>query len=392
MIYFDNGATTFPKPESVVRAINNALRYYGANPGRSGHKMSMKASEVMFDCRNNVARLFDVDTPEKVIFTQNCTVAVNTVIRGLLKSGDHVVISSLEHNAVVRPLEFMKKYGVEYSIADYIPYDDEKTIENFRNAIKENTKLVICIHASNVFGVKLPVERISALCRIHGILFCLDAAQTAGVVPISLKNSCIDFLCTSGHKSLYGPMGTGLLVINTEQIPDSLFQGGTGSMSSERSQPEILPDKYESGTPNLVGIAGLNEGVKFVLNKSVESIEKHEMTLAQLMYDRLERLNDVILYTRRPDINISVPVISFNIDGLDSEQTASILNKKYNIAVRAGLHCAPLAHEFFHTEKTGTVRAVASIFTDRRQVLYFTDAVADISKFKKAMKKVAINV
>lgn len=392
MIYFDNGATTFPKPESVVRAINNALRYYGANPGRSGHKMSMKASEVMFDCRNNVARLFDVDTPEKVIFTQNCTVAVNTVIRGLLKSGDHVVISSLEHNAVVRPLEFMKKYGVEYSIADYIPYDDEKTIENFRNAIKENTKLVICIHASNVFGVKLPVERISALCRIHGILFCLDAAQTAGVVPISLKNSCIDFLCTSGHKSLYGPMGTGLLVINTEQIPDSLFQGGTGSMSSERSQPEILPDKYESGTPNLVGIAGLNEGVKFVLNKSVDSIEKHEMTLAQLMYDRLERLNDVILYTRRPDINISVPVISFNIDGLDSEQTASILNKKYNIAVRAGLHCAPLAHEFFHTEKTGTVRAVASIFTDRRQVLYFTDAVADISKFKKAMKKVAINV
>ncbi len=392
MIYFDNGATTFPKPESVVRAINNALRYYGANPGRSGHKMSMKASEVMFDCRNNVARLFDVDTPEKVIFTQNCTVAVNTVIRGLLKSGDHVVISSLEHNAVVRPLEFMKKYGVEYSIADYIPYDDEKTIENFRNAIKENTKLVICIHASNVFGVKLPVERISALCRIHGILFCLDAAQTAGVVPISLKNSCIDFLCTSGHKSLYGPMGTGLLVINTEQIPDSLFQGGTGSMSSERSQPEILPDKYESGTPNLVGIAGLNEGVKFVLNKSVDSIEKHEMTLAQLMYDRLERLNDVILYTRRPDINISVPVISFNIDGLDSEQTASILNKKYNIAVRAGLHCAPLAHEFFHTEKTGTVRAVASIFMDRRQVLYFTDAVADISKFKKAMKKVAINV
>ncbi|MEE1319409.1 MAG: aminotransferase class V-fold PLP-dependent enzyme [Ruminococcus sp.] len=392
MIYFDNGATTFPKPESVVRAINNALRYYGANPGRSGHKMSMKASEVMFDCRNNVARLFDVDTPEKVIFTQNCTVAVNTVIRGLLKSGDHVVISSLEHNAVVRPLEFMKKYGVEYSIADYVPYDDEKTIENFRNAIKENTKLVICIHASNVFGVKLPVERISALCRIHGILFCLDAAQTAGVVPISLKNSCIDFLCTSGHKSLYGPMGTGLLVINTEQIPDSLFQGGTGSMSSERSQPEILPDKYESGTPNLVGIAGLNEGVKFILNKSVESIEKHEITLAQLMYDRLERLNDVILYTRRPDINISVPVISFNIYGLDSEQTASILNKKYNIAVRAGLHCAPLAHEFFHTEKTGAVRAVASIFTDRRQVLYFTDAVADISKFKKAMKKVAINV
>lgn len=392
MIYFDNGATTFPKPESVVNAVNNALRYYGANPGRSGHKMSMKASEIMYECRSNAAKLFNIDSPEKVVFTPNCTVAVNTVIRGLLKEGDHAVISSLEHNAVVRPLEFMKKYGVEYSVADYVPYDDEKTIDNFRNAIRDNTKLVICIHASNVFGVKFPIERISALCRIHGILFCLDAAQTAGVVPISLKDSCIDFLCTSGHKGLYGPMGTGLLIINTDKIPDSLYQGGTGSMSSDKSQPEILPDKFESGTPNLPGIAGLNEGIKFVLRKSTESVEKYEMSLAQLMYDRLERINGVKLYTKRPDSDISVPVISFNIDELDSEETASILNNKYNIAVRAGLHCAPMAHEFFQTDKSGTVRAVVSVFTDKRQVIYFTNAVADISKFKKAMKKVAINV
>ena len=391
MIYFDNGATTFPKPEPVVNAVNKTLKFYGANPGRSGHKMSMKASEIMYECRNNVSKLFSVDSPENVIFTQNCTVALNTVIRGLLKKGDHVIISSLEHNAVVRPLEFMKKYGVDYSIADFVPNNDEKTIENFRNEIRENTKLVICIHASNVFGVKLPVERISALCRIHGILFCVDAAQTAGIVPISLKDSCIDFLCTAGHKGLYGPMGTGILIINTNKIPESLFQGGTGSLSSDKSQPEILPDRFESGTPNLPGIAGLNEGINFILKKSVILMQKKEMQLIQVLYDKLKNIDGVILYTDRPSIETAVPVISFNIEGLDSEETASILNKKFNIAVRAGLHCAPMAHEFYKTDNIGTVRAVISAFTDFRQVTYFADAVSDINKFKKAMKKVEIN-
>lgn len=392
MIYFDNGATTFPKPESVVNAVNRTLKIYSANPGRSGHKMSMKASEIMYDCRNNAAKLFSVESPENIIFTQNCTVALNIVIRGLLKKGDHVIISSLEHNAVVRPLEFMKKYGIDYSIADFVTNDDDKIIENFRNEIRDNTKLVICIHASNVFGVKFPIERISALCRINNILFCVDAAQTAGIVPISLKNSCIDFLCTAGHKGLYGPMGTGILIINNDKIPESLFQGGTGSLSSDKSQPEILPDKFESGTPNLPGIAGLNEGIKFILKKSITLLQKNEMQLIQMMYDRLKNINDVILYTERPTIDTSVPVISFNIDGLDSEETASILNKKYNIAVRAGLHCAPMAHEFYNTDNTGTVRAVISAFTDSQQIAYFTNSVADISKFKKALKKVEIDV
>lgn len=392
MIYFDNGATTFPKPECVVRAVNGALKYYGANPGRSGHNMSLKASETIYDCRVNCAKLFGIDKPENIIFTSNCTVALNTVIKGLLKSGDHVIISSLEHNAVVRPLEFMKNYGVEYSIADYVPYDDEKTIDNFRKLIKSNTRLVICTHASNVFGVKLPVERIAALCRIYGILFCVDAAQSAGVVPVSLKDTCIDFLCTAGHKGLYGPMGTGILVINSEETPESLIQGGTGSMSSCRRQPEILPDKYESGTPNLPGIAGLNAGVKFVLQRSPEKIEKKEMMLAQSMYDRLINIKNVKLYTKRPDSKSFVPVISFNIDGYESEQTAVLLNDRFNIAVRAGLHCAPLAHEFFHTDEIGTVRAVMSVFSTQGQIEYFANAVYQISHFKNPSKKVAINI
>lgn len=379
MIYFDNGATTFPKPENVIRAVNLTLRS-GANPGRSGHRMSLAASKIIYDCRVNCAKLFDLESPESIIFTLNCTSALNTVIKGVLKKGDHAVISSLEHNAVLRPIEFFKSSGVEYSIADCVPYNDEETINNFRNAIKDNTRLVICTHASNVFGLKLPVERIAALCRIYGILFCVDAAQSAGVIPISMRESCIDFLCTSGHKGLYGPMGTGILAVNTEQTPDSLIQGGTGSMSASRSQPDVLPDKYESGTPNLSGIAGLNEGVKFVLSKNPMRIWKSETSHACRLYDRLSRTKGVILYTRRPDIQHSVPVISFNIEGFDSEQSASILNDKFAIAVRAGLHCAPLAHEFFHTDEIGTVRAVMSAYTDNRQIDYLADSIRKICR------------
>lgn len=391
MTYFDNGATTFPKPLSVIDAVNRTMRHVGANPGRSGHTMSVKASEIMYDCRQNAARLLGADSPDKVIFTGNCTAALNCVIKGVLKSGDHAVISSLEHNAVVRPLEFMKKSGVEYSVADYSP-DDDKTIDNFRNAIKSNTKLVICTHASNVFGVKLPVERISALCRIYGILFCVDAAQSAGVVPISIKDTCIDYLCTAGHKGLYGPMGTGLLIINSEHLPESLIQGGTGSFSSDKNQPSVIPDRFESGTPNLPGIAGLNEGLKFVLKRSTQEIERHEMTLAKRMYNSLKNIDGVELYTSEPDSTKCVPVISFNIKGLNSEETAAILNKKFDIAVRAGFHCAPMAHEFFKTDESGTVRAVLSVFTNLRQIMYFAEAVGNISKFKKELKKVAFDI
>lgn len=391
MIYFDNGATTFPKPRTVVNAVDRALRYYGANPGRSGHNMSLKASEIMYDCRKNAAELFNADSPEKIIFTYNCTAALNYVIKGILKEGDHAVISSLEHNAVLRPLENLKENGVEYSIADYSP-DDEETINNFRNAIRPNTKLVICTHASNVFGVRLPVERIAALCRIHGVLFCVDAAQTAGVVPISLKDSCIDYLCTAGHKGLYGPMGTGILAINSEILPESLIQGGTGSFSSDRKQPAILPDRYESGTPNLPGIAGLNEGIKFVMKKTERGIERQETRLAVRLYNKLKNIPGVVLYTDSPEAHRCVPVISFNIEGLDSEETSEILDKRFNIAVRAGLHCAPLAHEFFGTQGSGTVRAVLSVFSNFEQVDYFASSIRTINKFKKELKKVAIDI
>lgn len=386
MIYFDNGATTFPKPKSVRMAISNALSNLGANPGRSGHKMSLKSSEIIFKCRENAAKLFDIDTPENIIFTLNCTEALNIVIKGILKPGDHAIISSLEHNAVVRPLEHLRESGIEYTVADVIPYNDELTIDNFRNAIKDNTKIIICTHASNVFGVKLPIERIGALCKIYGILFCVDAAQTAGVVPISLKDSYIDYLCTAGHKGLYGPMGTGMLIIKGSILPDSFVQGGTGTESANPHQPDSLPEKYESGTPNLPGIAGLNAGIKYILNKNISNIANYEIRLAQLLYDKLKQNDNVILYTSRPDLQHSVPVISFNIKGLDSEEVAGILDRRFNIAVRAGLHCAPFAHKSFGTLETGTVRAVISTSSTINDINYFANAVKIITRNNKLKK------
>ncbi len=380
MIYLDNGATTFPKPRAVVGAVCNTLMRFGANPGRSGHRLSIRASEILFRCREQAAEFFGLDKPENVIFTQNCTTALNTVIHGLLKKGDHVVISSLEHNAVLRPVEALKDEGISYTVAEVVEGDDEKTISNFRSALRENTALVVCTHASNVFGVKLPAERIAALCRIYNIPFCLDAAQSAGIVPISLQNSCIDYLCAPGHKGLYGPMGTGLLLINSDRIPESLIQGGTGSLSSDRRQPSILPDRYESGTPNLPGIAGLSEGIRFVRQNGAENLRARELRLISLLYEGLADISEVVLYTEPPKADSHVPVLSFNLKNRDSEEVAALLSENYDIAVRAGLHCAPLAHEHYGTEENGTVRVVASAFTNHSQIQACLSAINKISK------------
>ena len=378
MIYFDNGATSFPKPKSVINAVNYAMNNF-SNPGRSGHSLSVKSSEIIFKCRESLARLFDTDNAENIIFTLNCTTALNTVIKGTLKRGDHVIISSLEHNAVLRPVAALKDRGVSYSVADVVQGDDEQTLNNFRELINARTKMIICTHASNVFGIKLPVKRIGAMCKIYGILFCVDAAQTAGIEDISLKSCDIDYLCTAGHKGLYGPMGTGVLVINSEHTPGSLIQGGTGSFSADINQPEILPDKYESGTPNVSGIAGLNEGVRFVLSKGADNISVYENMLSKQLYEGLANIRGVELYTDYPDPECYAPVISFNIKNKDCEETAEILGKN-NIAVRAGLHCAPLAHKSMGTLEKGTVRAVMSVFNNRAQVNYFLNVVNKISK------------
>ncbi len=360
MIYFDNSATTFPKPRTVRDAVSSALSGY-ANPGRGGHSFSMAAAEEIYSARKAAAEFFDSHKPENVIFTLNCTAAINTVIKGILKSGDHVVVSELEHNSVMRPLEKLTHRGITMTAARVFPCDDDKTIESFRSSINAATRLIICTHASNVWGIRLPVERISALAHEYGIPILVDAAQSAGVIPISIRKSGIDFLCAAGHKGLYGPMGTGMLIVGGDIVPDSLTEGGTGSSSISFSQPEELPDRLESGTPNVAGVAGLRAGIGFVKRNKPENISKHEFVLIKRLYKELSKIDGIKLYMPEPEPEFFVPVLSFNIKDSDSEAVGQELGRR-GIAVRAGLHCSPAAHRAAGTLDRGAVRVSPSFF------------------------------
>lgn len=379
MIYLDNAATTFPKPISVTREVSTALAKYSANPGRSGHKLAMKAGQTIYDCRVALAKLFNVKNEENIIFTLNCTHSINTVLKGYLKDGDHVVISCLEHNSVVRPLKSMENKGITFTAARVYENDNDKTLDSFRKAINKNTRLIACTHASNVWGIKLPIERIASLAHEYGIKTMVDAAQSAGVVNIDFESSKIDFLCMPGHKGLYGPMGTGVLIIKESDDLTPLMQGGTGSSSISTEHPNFVPDKFECGTANLPGVAGLLRGVEFVSRKTPEMIYSHELKLMQMLYGRLSKNHKVKLYTSYPGEKFCVPLLSFNVNGKDSEAVARYLNDNYSIAVRAGLHCSPLAHQFMNTQDSGAVRVSPSAFTTENEIYMLTNAINKIS-------------
>ncbi len=359
MIYLDNGATTFPKPNSVIRNVNNSLIKYSANPGRSGHKLSLRAAEEIYSCRKSIKKLFNVENEENIVFTLNCTMALNTVIFGVLKEGDNVIISSMEHNSVTRPIEELKSRGVTCSVFDY-SYDDDEIIDNVRKLIIPETKLVICTHASNVFGFRFPIERLCALCHRYGVLFCVDAAQSAGLFNIDIQENQYDFVCMSGHKGLYGPMGTGVLIINNRKLKPLLY-GGTGTESINTVQPETLPERFESGTQNLNGIAGLHSGVDFVIKKGTDNIYIKEYKLIKYLYDNLKKNKKIELYNKTFEYGRVAPVLSFNIKGVYSDEAVSKLNR-YGICVRGGLHCSPLAHRFMNTIDSGTIRVVPGAF------------------------------
>lgn len=376
MIYLDNSATTFPKPWTVQNAVNNSLKY-SANPGRSGHMLSIKASEEIFLARKTAAEFFNAKNETDVIFTLNCTMSMNMVIKGMLKSGDHVVVSEMEHNAVMRPLEKMAEKGVTFTQAAVFPEDNDKTVDSFRRAINAKTKMIICVHASNVWGIKLPIERISALAHEYGLLFAVDAAQSAGIVPIDVQQCGIDFLCVAGHKGLYGVMGTGILILSENAIPDTIIEGGTGSNSVSFEQPQELPDRFESGTPNVSGIVGLRAGIQFVRQKKPENIAKHEFMLIQRLYRELAKMKKIRLYMPMPTPQYFVPILSFNIEGYDSETAAAILNKN-NIAVRAGLQCSPAAHKMCGTLESGAVRISPSVSTRISDIDYLVSVLKKI--------------
>lgn len=367
MIYLDNAATTWPKPVQVREAVQRALREYGANPGRSGYEMSMRTTQAVYECRRCAAELFGAQGPECVVFQPSCTQALNLVLKGFLKSGDHVVVSDLEHNAVMRPLTVLREMGVSFSAAQVTPCDNDATVEAFRRAMAPNTKLVVCTQASNVFGIRVPVERIAALCHQYGAKICVDCAQSAGIVPINVTESGIDYLCCAGHKGLYGPMGTGMLIFRDPQDRlATLVEGGTGTQSRSLLQPDDPPERYESGTQNVPGILGLRAGMEFVKKMGPENIWKREMEKTVLLYDRLSRIPGVRLYTERPRRPYFLPVLSFNIEGMPSEQAGERL-AKMGVAVRCGLHCTPTAHDKMGTDE-GTVRMSPSVFTRREEI------------------------
>ncbi len=375
MIYFDNAATTGQKPQRVINAVNNALLHLSANPGRSGHKLSENTAAKVFSVREKTADFFGATGPENVVFTANCTASLNFVIKGVLKSGDHCVISDLEHNAVLRPLH---KWGVKYDIAEVSLVDDEITVNNFKKLIKPNTKMVICTGASNVIGKLLPIEKIGEMCRENNILFTVDAAQIAGVIPIDIKKMNIDYLCIAAHKGLYAPMGIGILIAE-KPINNTIIEGGTGTNSLEITQPDFLPERLESGTVNVAGIIGVGAGIDFVKTLGTNKIHRVEMQLLTSLYNRLLKDENIILYTPNFNAENYAPVLSFDVKGLTSGETADELNKN-GIAVRAGFHCAPLAHKKIGTEESGTVRISPSIFNMPWEIDYLVRKIRLISK------------
>lgn len=356
MIYLDNAATTGRKPPEVLRAVNLALQNYSANPGRSGHKASQDAAAAVFRVREELSNFFGSEGAETVVFTQNCTQSINTVLKGVLQKGDHVVVSSLEHNAVMRPLY---KMGVSFTAA-HVDFDEEKTLENIEECIRPNTRMVFCTGASNVLGTLLPIEKIGQLCQRRGILFGVDAAQTAGVVPIDMKRDGIDYLCIAPHKGLYAPMGVGVLIAR-KPILNTLIEGGTGTESLSLKQPLDLPERLESGTVAVPAIMGIGAGLGFVKTLGIEKIRRHETALLQGFYDGLEKNEQVKLYTPRPDLHLCVPVLSFTMNGFSSGEVAEVFSRN-GVAVRAGFHCAPTAHRQIGTEEEGTVRVSPAVF------------------------------
>lgn len=375
MIYWDNAATTWPKPSTVRAESCKAQMLYGANPGRSGHKMSLRTAEQIYLCREEIARYFGLSDPGGVIFTANCTMSLNMVIRGLLDQEGRALTSDLEHNAVMRPLTAL---SVRYPRFDAIPWceDEDELVERFRKGIQPSTRLLICTHASNVFGVTLPIRKLGRLAREKGLLFCVDAAQTAGVLPIDMEKDGIDYLCVAPHKGLYAPMGTGLLLCRETKLLRPLISGGTGSHSISVTQPPELPDRLESGTPNTSGICGIRAGVQFLQNKKPY---EHEMRLLQQLYDGLQECSGVHFYAPRPEVGKSAAVLSLNVNGFHSEETARMLDE-YDIAVRAGLHCAPAAHRHFGTLESGTVRFSPSAFSTANEVAYICKVFSKITE------------
>ena len=384
LIYLDNGATSFPKPEEVYSFMDWFQRTHGASPGRSGYDKAMESGNLLHEARKTLAGLFGGANPDRLIFSYNSTDALNLALWGLLSPGDHVITTTLEHNAVLRPLHHLERYnGVE---VDYVPFDENGFVnpDDFAPLFRKNTKLIVVNHASNVIGTIQPVAEIGRLCHERGVNFVVDASQSAGKIPVDVQAMNIDVLAFTGHKSLLGPTGIGGMYVRDGVEIRHTRAGGTGVKSAQLHHLEEYPYRLEYGTLNMVGVAGLLAGVKWVLSQGMDKIHMNEMALANSFVDGLHEIRGVTTYCQ-DNLDNHIGVVSFNIDGFEAGDTGTLLDGEYNIACRTGLHCAPLVHKQLGTDRIhGTVRAGFGPFNTKAHVESALKAVREIAKIRQS--------
>ena len=377
MIYLDNAATSFPKPPAVYEEVLNCMKNYAANSGRGSYDMSIQAALKILETREEICQLFNISSPLNLIFTCNATEALNIGIKGALRRGDHVISTVIEHNSVLRPLHSLTENGVEVTLIN-VDKAGYVNINDIQEEIKKNTRMIIINHVSNVLGSTQDIKSIGTLSKENGIIFMVDASQSAGVIPIDVESAHIDLLAFSGHKGLLGPQGTGGLFIREGIKLKNFIEGGTGSNSHFMIQPDFMPDQFESGTLNTPGIAGLCEGIKFIKRVGLDSIQKKEQQLLLYLLEELKKLSYVKIYGSH-SVKQRNAVISFNIEGIDASIVGEQLNEM-EIAVRTGYHCAPLIHETIGTEYAGTVRVSPGYFNTFMEVEELLKAIISIYK------------
>ena len=376
MIYLDNGATSFPKPKGMMAAMEECIMKYCGNPGRSGHEMALMTGEAVYRARQAVVEVFGVEDGSRLIFTKNTTEALNMGIRGILRDGDHVITTSMEHNSVLRPLKWMEKRGISQSI---VRADRDGSIHasDLEKCITGKTRMMIVTAASNVTGTRMPLEEIGRICRRHGVLFMVDGAQGAGSMDLDVEKHHIDLLAFPGHKGLLGPQGTGGLYVSPDLELEPLMQGGTGTESRSRLQPSELPDGFEAGTINAPAIIGLGYSAAYVNRIGAETIGSYEEALICRLEEKLREIPGIRLYGPEPEKKTGITL--FNLNGYEAEEITEILSRHYGIAVRGGYHCAGLAHKTIGTWETGAVRASVGPYNTPSDMDCLADALRELA-------------
>ena len=376
-IYLDNAATSFPKPKEVATAVYDFMVNNGTSSGRGSYKKAMQSDYIVYECRKLIGKLFNFDNPKKVVFTSNVTDSLNIAMRGILKENDHVITSSLEHNAVWRCLKTLERdINIKIDTVE-CSKDGITNPQDIKKYIKKDTALIVFTQASNVLGTIQPIREIGAIAREHNIPFLVDSAQSAGAMKIDVKEENIDILAFTGHKSLLGPMGTGGLIINTDIDIKPLKAGGTGGDSAYEYQPDYYPNHLETGTSNVSGIVGLREAIKFLNKEGIENIHNKEKELTKYALEKLETVKDIEIYGPK-DCEKMLSVISFNIKDKRPEDVGSILDQKYDIMLRAGLHCAPTAHSVIGTKERGTLRIGLGYFNEKEDIDKLVEALNNL--------------